>query len=332
MEEIFIKKVVPKQITKIVKKTTPTLEERGITPKDVMQTAQKADDDEFYTRYEDIEKEIEMYDKRIWKDKVVFCNCDDAVGNDERNTSAFALYFLRNFDKLKLKMLICTHYGDGLDIFHQGGKGYVFTRDGFSDIEDYEKLKVYPNKYTGSFDDPLSLKILNEEADIVCTNPPFSKAREYWKILIESKKKFLIISNFTNVKNQPYISYFRQGKVRPGYNRVDWFLTPKRQITDAPGHWYTNFLVKNRPKYKLLNIIPLKKIPEKYKIYDDSKTLIVNNNYIPSDYNKPFGVSVYPIVSGILEKVYKIVKEKQYRPYINDREVFARVLIQKIEN
>ena len=43
------------------------------------------------------------------------------------------------------------------------------------------------------------MKILKEEADIVCTNPPFSRAIDYWKILIDSSKKFIIISNFTNV-------------------------------------------------------------------------------------------------------------------------------------
>ena len=58
--------------------------------------------------------------------------------------------------------------------------------------------------------------------------------------------------------------------------------------------------------------------------------MIVDNNYIPSDYEKPFAVGVYPIVSGLLEKGYKIVKEKQYRPYINGKEIFARVLVQKI--
>ena len=61
---------------------------------------------------------------------------------------------------------------------------------------------------TGSFDDDLSLKILKEEADIVCTNPPFSRAIDYWDIVINSGKKFLIISNITNCINTAYIKYF----------------------------------------------------------------------------------------------------------------------------
>ena len=329
IKEIFIKPEDKKQIVKIVKKTTPTLKSRNKTRKDILQKAQKVKNDEFYTRYEDIEKELTMYSKSIWKNKVVFCNCDDAVDeNDEGKTSAFALYFIRKFKELELKKLICTHYGESqLDLFEQGSKGYIFTKKGFRSIDEE---KDYPKGYTGSFDDPLSLKILNEEADIVCTNPPFSRAREYWKYLITSGKKFIIISNFTNVKNQPYISYFKEGKARPGYNRVDWFLTPKKQLTMASGHWYTNFAIKNRPKYENMKIIPLKEIPEKNKKYDDSNILVVDNNYIPSDYKKPFAVSAYPILSGVLEKGYILTEEKEYVPYINGKRCFGRVMIKKI--
>lgn len=327
--KLFIKEIYTKskeeilKKVKIVKKTTPTLKERGLSRKDILQKAQKVNNDEFYTRMEDIEKELSMYNKKIWRNKTVFCNCDNAVGDDERNTSAFALYFLRNFIELKLKKLICTHYDGPVDLFNQGSKAYVFTKDGF-----LEK-KFYPKHYTGSFDDPLSLKILKEEADIVCTNPPFSRAIDYWKILIDSGKKFIIISNFTNVLTPAYIPYFQNNQVWAGFNRVDYFLTPKKELTMASGHWYTNFKIKNRPKYKNLKIMPLKEIPEKYKKYDDSKILLVNNNYIPSDYKKPFAVSAYPILSGILEKNYKIYSEKEYFPYINKKRCFGRVLIKK---
>ena len=221
IKEIYLKTEDKTQKVKIVKKTTPSLKERGLSRKDILQKAQKVNNDEFYTRIEDIEKELSMYDKRIWKNKTVFCNCDDAVDNDERNTSAFALYFLRNFIELKLKKLICTHYDGPVDLFNQGSKAYVFTKDGFSEKKDF------PKNYSGSFDDPLSLKILKEEADIVCTNPPFSRAKDYWRILIDSKKKFIIISNIANVLTPAYIPYFKNNQVWAGYNRVDRFLTPK---------------------------------------------------------------------------------------------------------
>ena len=325
VKEIFIKQELKKQIIQVIKKITPTLEERGVTFKELLQKAQKVDNDEFYTRYEDVEKELTMYSKSVWKNKVVFCNCDDAVDDafDKRRTSAFALYFLKNFNVLGLKKLICTHYVGKVDLFNQGPKGYVFTKDGF------RAIKEYPSNYTGSFDDPLSLKILKEEADIVCTNPPFSRAIDYWKMIIESDKKFLIISNITNPITLAFVPYFREGKVWAGYNEVDWFLTPKRELTRAAGHWYTNIPIKNRPKFSRLKILPLKEIPVKYKKFDDSKMLLVDHCYIPSDYKKPFAVSARPILNGLLEKGYKIV-ENQYFPYVSGKQGFRRVLVKKV--
>jgi hypothetical protein len=325
IKEIFIKEDDKKQIVKIVKKTTPSLKERGLSSKDLLQKAQRADNDEFYTRYEDIEKEISMYNKRIWKNKVVFCNCDDAVDDDERNTSAFALYFLQNFKKLELKKLICTHYSGPIDLFNQGIKGYIFTKIG------YREIKTYPEHYTGSFDDPLSLKILNEEADIVCTNPPFSRMIEYWDTVINSGKKFLIISNIANPITKAYIPYFKDNRIWAGYNRIDYFLNPKKELVEASGHWYTNITIKDRPKYEHLKIVPLKEIPAKHKKYDDSKILLVDNCFIPNDYKKPFAVSARPILNGLLEKGYKIVEENEsYIAFVNGKQCFRRILVQKI--
>jgi hypothetical protein len=328
---LFIKEIFVKndETVKYVKKITPSLKERGLSKKDVLQRAKKTKNDEFYTRYKDIEKEVEMYDKEIWKDKCVFCNCDDAVDDDERKTSAFALYFMKNFKELGLKKLICTHYGGGIDIFNQGKKGYVytyiFTSDGF------EGEKDYPKDFDGSFNHPISLKILNEEADIVCTNPPFSKAIEYWKVVIESGKKFLIISNSASIQTTAYIHYLYNNQIWAGYNEVYEFENPKRGLTRATGHWFTNLSVKNRPSYKRLKIVPLKDIPEKYKKYDDAGTLLVDEGYIPNNYKHPFAVSHNPISNGLLEIGYKIVQAKRYNVYINGKEKYARILVQKIK-
>ena len=322
VKEIFIKPEDKKQIVQIVRKTTPSLEERGLTTKEILQKAQKVENDEFYTRYEDVEKELSMYPKKIWKDKVVFCNCDDAVGYSEMDTSVFALYFLRNFKELGLKKLICTHYAGAVDLFNQGPKGYIFTKYGFKEIKDF------PKGYDGSFDHPRSLELL-KESDIVCTNPPFSRAIDYWKMIVSSKKKFIIISNITNPITPAFIPYFKNNQVRAGFNRIDYFLNPKRQLVEAAGHWYTNFPIRKRPKYRHLKFVSLKDIPEKYKKYDDSKTLVVDNCYIPSDYEKPLAVSARPVLNGLLEKGYEIIQDTQYFPYVNGKKCFGRVLVQK---
>ena len=305
-----------------IQKSVPSLVKRGISKIEILHKAKRVDNDEFYTRYEDVENELSMYHKNTWRNKTVFCNCD-TVADNEKGTSAFVLYFLRNFKKLELKKLICTHYSGQVDLFNQGRGGYVFTNDGFREF--YE----YPEGFTGSFDHPLSLKILAEETDIVCTNPPFSRAIDYWKILIESGKKFLIISNIVSAISTAYIPYFKDNKVWAGCNEVDWFLTPKNELARASGYWFTNLLIKDRPKYKQLKIIPLNEIPEKYKKYDDNKVLLVDNCYIPSDYQRKFAVSTRPILNGLLEKGYVIVHDKQYDPPVNGKICFKRVLVKK---
>lgn len=69
--------------------------------------AKRAKNDEFYTRYADIEKEIVAYtdyDPNVFSGKVVYCNCDDPF------ESNFFRYFVLNFHRLKLKQLITTSY------------------------------------------------------------------------------------------------------------------------------------------------------------------------------------------------------------------------------
>lgn len=325
VREVFHKPEEKKKVVKIVKRSTPSLKERGLTREKVMTKAKKVDNDEFYTRYEDIEKEIAMYPSDVWKDKCVLCNCDDAVGETrtEKDSSAFALFFIKNFIRLGLKKLICTHYSGQMDLFQSGAKGYVFTKEGVREVTNT------PKGYTGSFEDPLSVKILKNEADVVCTNPPFSRAVDYWMTVIGSGKKFLIISNIVNVLNTAYLPYFMKKKVWAGFNSVDWYLNPKREPVRAAGHWFTNFLIKERPKSRLLKFVPLAEIPERCKKYDDNGYLLVDNGFIPSDYGNAFGVSSRAILNGILEKGYVILNERQYIPYIKGKAQWSRVLVQK---
>ncbi|BDQ26405.1 Modification methylase EcoRI [Helicobacter heilmannii] len=307
--------------------TTPSMQERGVSRKTLLDRAKRVKYDEFYTRYEDVEKELSQYPLKIWKDKVVFCNCDDAIGEnrDYTDSSAFALYFLRHFFRLGLKKLICTHYGGSpVDLFSAGAKGYIFTKEGA------QEMKYSPRHYGGGFEEKESLRILNEEADIVCTNPPFSRAIEYWKILIQSQKKFIILSNITNCVTTAFIPYFAKKKAWAGYTRVDWYLDPKHQLARAAGHFFTNFPIKNRASISRLKLVPLADIPDTYKKYDDDGVLLVENNYIPTDYDLPFAVSARQILNGVLECGYKIANNSKYNPHIEGEEKFSRVLIQRV--
>ncbi|MCL2520018.1 MAG: GIY-YIG nuclease family protein [Spirochaetaceae bacterium] len=76
-------------------------------------------------------------------------------------------------------------------------------------------------------------------------------------------------------------------------------------------------------------IMLVKDIPTEYKTYDDEGTLLVDKGYIPANYKHPFAVSVRPILNGLLEKGFKIIGEKEYRPYLAGKEKHSRVLVQR---
>ena len=78
--------------------------------------AKEAKKDEFYTRREDIERELYHY-RRQFEGKTVLCNCDDP------RVSEFFQYFALNFEWLGLKRLICTCYKNSdIDLFSQHNK------------------------------------------------------------------------------------------------------------------------------------------------------------------------------------------------------------------
>lgn len=181
--------------------------------------AKKAKQDEFYTQYVDIQKEVEAYlefDPDTFRDKVVYCNCDDPF------ESNFFKYFAVKFNALGLKRLISTSY-DGSPIAGQGTlfpeyfegndkrkkpKALAVTLDhvkdedgdGATNIDDVQlflkrnKAARVPLNGGGDFRSAECVEFL-KEADIVVTNPPFSLFREYVTQLVEHGKKFLIIGN-----------------------------------------------------------------------------------------------------------------------------------------
>jgi len=181
--------------------------------------AKAAKQDEFYTQYVDIQKEVEAYlefDPDAFRGKVVYCNCDDPF------ESNFFKYFAANFNKLGLKKLVTTSY-DGSPIagaqltFHEYDEGNGRRQkpkaiaveieevkdvngDGATGIEDV-KLFLERNPHTrkplaegGDFRSAECVELL-KRSDIVVTNPPFSLFKEHLAQLVEHGKKFLIIGN-----------------------------------------------------------------------------------------------------------------------------------------
>jgi len=177
--------------------------------------AKRAKNDEFYTQWVDIEKEIQAYldyDPNVFRGKTVLLPCDDP------EWSNFTKFFAQNFERFGLKKLISTSYAcaakgeNACDdycptLFEYGAKQYnayktkthgkifTLTRDtngnGVIDINDLEWQYLNGD---GDFRSD-EVKALRDEADIIVTNPPFSLFREFLAWIIEANKKFIIIGN-----------------------------------------------------------------------------------------------------------------------------------------
>lgn len=175
--------------------------------------AKMQQNDEFYTLYEYIQKEVNAYlefNPDTFKDKVVLCPCDDP------EWSNFTKFFAQNFEMLGLKKLISTSYSmqakkekytqyRQLSLFEMDypqydeeksitrGKIFTLTRDtnNSGDI-DYDDLEWSYLEGDGDFQSE-EVKKLRDEADIIVTNPPFSLFRTFVAWMLEANKSFLII-------------------------------------------------------------------------------------------------------------------------------------------
>lgn len=225
-------------------------------------------DDEFYTRYEDIQNEVNNY-RSEFEGKIILCNCDDPY------ESNFCKFFLKNFNYLKLKKLICTSYSgspvicrqltlfDDLDEPVIADYGYVIeitsmpmkngrgvTDDDITSLLKSKKRGVKKLKSNGDFRSAECIEYL-QEADIVVTNPPFSLFREYVAQLIEYKKKFLIIGRETSITLKDTFQYIMDGKAWYGYTHAKEFIRPDG-TTKSFGNvtWFTNLDVsKHHEKF-----------------------------------------------------------------------------------
>ncbi len=192
--------------------------------------AKEAKNDEFYTSYEDIQAEMNHYEDKF-ADKTVLCNCDDPF------ESNFCKFFLRNFNYLKLKRLVCTSYSTSQVIGRQltlfdlmeepivRGNGYVMditevpmaNGRGVSDEDINSLLRskkrgVKKLKGDGDFRSEECIEYL-KQADIVVTNPPFSLFRDYVALLNDYGKQFLIIGNVNAITYKEIFPLIKDNKM-----------------------------------------------------------------------------------------------------------------------
>ena len=167
--------------------------------------------DEFYTQLVDIERELKHY-KTHFKNKVVYCNCDDP------RMSNFFHYFSYNFEDLGLKKLITTCYqNQHRDLFSQHDSERAIYLEYYGDLNknkvpDIEEIGIQTLKGDGDFRSDESIALL-QQADIVVTNPPFSLFREYVAQLIEYNKKFIILGNLNAITYKEIFPLIKENKL-----------------------------------------------------------------------------------------------------------------------
>ena len=319
-----------------------------------LRKAAKIKADEFYTHLPDIEKELRHY-KQHFKNKVVYCNCDDP------RVSNFFNYFSLNFETLGLKKLITTCYkNQDWNLFSQNTseKAVYLEYEGDKNgnkVPDPEEIGIHPLKGDGDFRSEESIELL-KQADIVVTNPPFSLFREYVDQLITFKKKFLIVGHQNAITYREIFKLLKENKIWLGNFSGDMsFKVPDhypekstRFWVDDSGQkwrsmgntcWFTNLHIKKREE----ELILYKKYTKKeYPFYDNYNAINVDKvAEIPIDYDGYMGVPITFLdkhnkkqfeILGIMNtgeenKGIRKPNTPHGRPIVNGKEKYLRVLI-----
>jgi hypothetical protein len=310
--------------------------------------------DEFYTQLSDIENELRHY-KDHFKDKVVYCNCDDP------RVSNFFHYFSYNFEHLGLKKLIATCYkNQDADLFSNNESEqavyleYTGDKNGNS-VPDANEIGVKTLNGDGDFRSPESIELL-KQADIVVTNPPFSLFREYVAQLIEYDKKFIIVGHQNAITYKEIFPLIKENKLWLGYgfkggaghfineHYEDYATATDRKegmIRVSGVHWFTNLEINKRHE----NLILYKNYtPEEYPKYDNYDAIEISKTKdIPIDYNEVMGVPITFMdkynpeqfeILGATESEGKGFsnglwdeKSKVAQPLLNQNKVYKRIFI-----
>lgn len=209
--------------------------------------AKNAKNDEFYTQYADIEKEISAYldfDPDVFRGKTVLLPCDDP------EWSNFTKYFAQNFERFGLKKLISTSYAVESKKYKSGyqptlfemsdpqfdkiktvknGKIFTLSHDRTGDRKiDVNDLEWHYLKGDGDFRSD-EIKRLRDESDIIITNPPFSLFREFLAWVVEADKKFVIIGSKNAIAYKEVFPLIKDNKMWVGttsFNKDMLFISP----------------------------------------------------------------------------------------------------------
>lgn len=277
-----------------------------------MQSAKNAKNDEFYTLYADIQKEINAYleyNPDVFRNKTILLPCDDP------EWSNFTRFFAQNFETFGLKKLISTSYAANRKkyVYHQislfelnspqydvtktdtNGKIFVLERDANHsskiNIDDIEWQ--YLDGDGGFRSDEVNA--LRDEADIIITNPPFSLFIEFLNWIKEADKNFLIIGNINCITYKEVFPLIKNNKA--------W-------LGNGMGRWISGFIV-----------------PDDYPLYgteariEDGKRIVSTNNCLwltNLDHGRRHQpLQLMTMADNIKFSKHKKVREEQYPRYEN---------------
>ena len=220
-----------------------------------LSAAKAAKNDEFYTQYYDIEREINAYlefDPDVFRGKTVLLPCDDP------EWSNFTLYFAQHFQTLGLKKLISTSYAPESkkykipyqpSLFEQDApqfdpnktsvRGKIFILD--HDIDGDGRIDFHDLewRYLDGDGDFRSDEVtrLRDEADIIVTNPPFSLFREFLSWIVEADKKFVIIGNMNALTYREVFPLIKDNKIwlGNGFHNGNAYFRPVGEREYASG-------------------------------------------------------------------------------------------------
>jgi len=286
-----------------------------------LQTEKTAKNDEVYTQMIDIEKEVAYY-RQHFKDKVVYCNCDDP------RTSNFFLYFLSQFETLGLKKLIAVGY-------NKEGKGLYSEYDSKWDnnkVPDIKEIQVIEIEGDGDFRSAECISVM-EEADIVVTHPPLSLFEEYVEQLVALDRKFLLIGGISLLKHKGIFNLIKNNQVWAGSSKKHmFFIGEKKYVSASNACWFTNLTHSKRNEERILY---KNYTPEKYPTYDNYNAIEVDKvTDIPVDYDGVMGVPITYLVGHNAEQ-FEIVGFKKGNDgkdlSIKGSRPCLRILIKKIK-
>ena len=324
--------------------------------------AKAAKNDEFYTQYADIQKEVNAYieyNPDVFRGKTILLPCDDP------EWSNFTKFFAQNFEFFGLKKLISTSYAIESKKFKEGYMPSLFETE--SPLYDIDKTRTHGKIFVLDHDTNASGRIdiddlewkylegdgdfrskevtaLRDEADIIITNPPFSLFREFLAWIMEGGKQLLILGNSNSTTCKEVFPLIKENKIWYGASSGSrTYVTPQgEKQTMGNTCWFTNLDhgLRHKPMQLMTMADNLKynkkmKGQTEYYHYDNFDAIEVPSaSAIPSDYEGIMGVPI-SFLDRYCPEQFEIVGNEydlnisKGRGYVNGRRLYSRIFIRK---